>query len=553
MVRMMYQALEEDVQEKIWRAHDIARRQYVEYISPAAAELIERLGKYSTSLYKLPDAVNRRLRELYYFDDPSYIRQKEIFLTYGGRHFCYYPYYNLKNVIHSSYQVHPFLWNFIRSDYAYDIVSKTFFSVNVDELEARNIVDNWRKFFGDYGESRYGDISKPRYPDYSGYQSRYENSNHVADDTLFVSEVVDYDGAFYPPAVEWIRANGITKAISSVAYTKYNTKMASDICESISRLRSLEWSSVSAYLAELDKYKPDRSVDKACSCVYDACYKGRALSNITLQDVRNAVQQALSSDETFYGRFYRQLRLDREAQRETREYIVNQLSSYWGGGRDIPGGGPSIFSITEDATFDKVYDIYRYGMDSYGNMYCLYKQYDSEVAKRTAGRGGLSYRFKQSTPGWLWIRLKDHPLAFPAFSGSYPNVWMATDKMRHKAFSNLLGLSGAAKFPISASLANCIYDFEFTKSRADVTFVTKMRDSDLTCDSRSVQNYENSWLVHCKPRQEVVYSDDGLGRNVLYLYSPDDEVDYFKSGENWLFNPSLSDESSLDGAGVTLY
>ena len=102
---------------------------------------------------------------------------------------------------------------------------KTFFSVNVDELEAENVAANWRNFFGDYGESKYLDLSKPRYPDYSGYQSRYETSYHVADNTQLVSEVVDYDGAFYPPAVDWMNSNS-TKAISSVNDLQYSEKMA---------------------------------------------------------------------------------------------------------------------------------------------------------------------------------------------------------------------------------------------------------------------------------------------------------------------------------------
>jgi hypothetical protein len=62
-----------------------------------------------------------------------------MFLTYGGRSFCYYPYYNLKNTVHSSYQIHPFMWNFIKREQAYGIVTKTFFSVNIDELEKENI------------------------------------------------------------------------------------------------------------------------------------------------------------------------------------------------------------------------------------------------------------------------------------------------------------------------------------------------------------------------------------------------------------------------------
>jgi hypothetical protein len=62
-----------------------------------------------------------------------------MFLTYGGRSFCYYPYFNLKNTVHSSYQVHPFLWNFVKREHIYEIVSKTFFAVNIDELEKETI------------------------------------------------------------------------------------------------------------------------------------------------------------------------------------------------------------------------------------------------------------------------------------------------------------------------------------------------------------------------------------------------------------------------------
>ena len=249
MIQLMYEALQTDVDEKIWYAYSVSEDEYIDKIAPAAEELISRLTQYAGSVYRLPDAVNRRLQELYYFDEPSYLRQKEMFLTYGGRSFCYYPYCNIKNVVHSSYQVHPFLWNFIRRESASSIVRKTFYSVNVDELERYNIAQNWRKFFGDYGESKYLDLSKPRYPDYSGYQSRYEDSNHVADNTQFVSEVVDYDGAFYPPAVEWLRENGIDKAVASIQDTKYNKKIAEKLQTAILDLSSLEWNAVSSTLS----------------------------------------------------------------------------------------------------------------------------------------------------------------------------------------------------------------------------------------------------------------------------------------------------------------
>ena len=74
MVLLMYEALSNDVDEKIWYAHSIADDEYLDRIAPAASELITRLAQYANSVYPLPDAVNKRLRELYYFDEPSYIR-----------------------------------------------------------------------------------------------------------------------------------------------------------------------------------------------------------------------------------------------------------------------------------------------------------------------------------------------------------------------------------------------------------------------------------------------------------------------------------------------
>lgn len=222
MVQDMYDALREDVEMKTQAAEHRADDEYRLRITPAAQDLLDGLRQYADATYPLGAAVRMKLKDLYYLDDPAYARQKEMFLTYGGRPFCYYPYYNLKNLVHSSYQVHPFLWNFIKRETAYGLAVKTFYSVNVDELEDQNVAANWRKFFGEYGESKYLDLSRPRYPDYSGYQSRYEDSGHVADSTLFVSEVVDYDGAFFPPAVQWIRDNGLGLALCSLADCQYN-------------------------------------------------------------------------------------------------------------------------------------------------------------------------------------------------------------------------------------------------------------------------------------------------------------------------------------------
>jgi len=99
----MRAALAVDVDEKTALAYQTAQDEYDSRFLPAAETLIGCISPYEGSFYRLPDAVSKRLSELYYFDEPSYVRQKEMFLAYGGRNFCYYPYYNLKNLVHSSY------------------------------------------------------------------------------------------------------------------------------------------------------------------------------------------------------------------------------------------------------------------------------------------------------------------------------------------------------------------------------------------------------------------------------------------------------------------
>lgn len=54
-----------------------------------------------------------------------------------------------------------------------------------------------------------------------------------------------------------------------------------------------------------------------------------------------------------------------------------------------------------------MHDIFKYQVDSFGNMYILYKQYSSTDA---------TYAEKLNTVGELWIRPADFPIAFPFLS-----------------------------------------------------------------------------------------------------------------------------------------
>jgi hypothetical protein len=46
------------------------------------------------------------------------------------------------------------------------------------------------------------DVWRTHVNDFTGYKTQYEASNHVCKFTGISSEVVGYDGAFYPPALE---------------------------------------------------------------------------------------------------------------------------------------------------------------------------------------------------------------------------------------------------------------------------------------------------------------------------------------------------------------
>jgi hypothetical protein len=106
------------------------------------------------------------------------------------------------------------------------------------------------------------------------------------------------------------------------------------------------------------------------------------------------IQSGLSG--TFYQNYCRHLHLDNDTY--YRKYIAAQLSC-----DDIYNRISAIAGV-KDAISD-VYDIYKYGLDYQKNMYILYKTYRQP---------NPTYKERRNTPGALWIRLKHHPIAFPA-------------------------------------------------------------------------------------------------------------------------------------------
>lgn len=171
-----------------------------------------------SSEVKFEDAIDAKVEELDYFNWDSYRENYEVFRTYSSSPVGYEPYYNHKNLTHSSYQIHPFLWRFIRTSKMKEIMSRSFDSFFNDRLEMGNIAGHIDSIIGKFGEVV--NIWMNNTVDFSGYTTRYEISEHIGTNVDY-SPVIDYDGAFYPPAVEeYVKNPSVAAKTVSDAMTK---------------------------------------------------------------------------------------------------------------------------------------------------------------------------------------------------------------------------------------------------------------------------------------------------------------------------------------------
>lgn len=151
----------------------------------------------------LDEVVKAKLSSLNFFEHSDYRTKRDMFLTYSGLSAGYDPYYNHKNQIHSSYQIHPYLWNFMLTTYDVNPIAVAFDRLALDDLEDRNVALKYGEYYGQYGEVL--SVAGHNLVDSTGYVTRYEHSAHRHEGIY--GECVDYDGAFYPPALDMYMAN----------------------------------------------------------------------------------------------------------------------------------------------------------------------------------------------------------------------------------------------------------------------------------------------------------------------------------------------------------
>lgn len=266
------------------------------------------------------------------------------------------PFYNIKNQTHPSYQVHPYLYNFIKSVNSAYSIENAFRNGLVDDLIAENAQKQFNTNIGKYGQVI--DIWKNNAYDFSGYRTTYEDGSHMP--TIANGKIVecaDYDGMFYPPALEEYIA----------AYHKYDNLSAT---------------------INYDKYA----------------------------GIKELIAEIKQRRGNFYDKYYKHLSL-----------VDNELNVL--ADRLYEHADAIVEIVSEKQNSTEVYDIYKYATDKFGNAYGLYKNYSLNrvlIQQLNTDDGTLvvdypvTYALKENTLGQLWIRLKDTPIAFPAFAGRNP-------------------------------------------------------------------------------------------------------------------------------------
>ena len=139
--------------------------------------------------------------------------KKEIFLKYTENKIGYTPYAYIKNTVHPSYELHPYIRQFIEKN-IYDFPIKDIANL-VDESLKESIKKNIDKYLDNDG-FLINAWNNPLNTN-DDYQSKYENSSNI-NELNVVDKVVDYNGLFYPTAIKDFieNKNAFLSALSNI-------------------------------------------------------------------------------------------------------------------------------------------------------------------------------------------------------------------------------------------------------------------------------------------------------------------------------------------------
>lgn len=479
--------------------HSLIVQQCIENIS---AEVSASLGVN----INFDTCVKSKIAELNFFDHDIYKNWVDVFLTYGGQPFCYDPYYNMRNVTHPSYQVHPYMWNYVKKMQGDSLIGMGFKSKVVTDIIEGQSEAHLKKYIGRYGQTidTWRNYSNGAI-DYSGYLTRWEMSEHTSPSTGNFNQIVDFDGAFYPPALDEYLKNHtacsrsvydkMTKAkVQVLAMDKVSDDLSSYVMtDSTGKITSNTF--YNAVSETIEQY----CVSNDVKSIIDNKVNGTMLSSLTKSAVSEAVTNGMP--HTFFENYYMHLNLaDAQCQ-----YIAEQMNEYY----------VDINSVTESKSLTDQYDIYKYGLDVYKNSYILFKKYDYSQVEQIEE---LTYRQKRNTLGRMWIRMAHTPLAFPAFNGSHPQYYIRNIELISTAILKLMklkedGITYKDKYKKEIIRVNddmqYFYDFEMSQDRSSISYV--LYNGDFYDKGSLYQQFELPWIasdivaMHYDPEEDIEY------------------------------------------------
>lgn len=367
------------------------RKKFDDYLSKYVFEDVNKLSAqlsvYLDEIIIVSDLVTVQLPEKMHSEASSSVEYKtELFKKYTGLEDSDVPYANLKNSIHPSYQIHPYLSTFVEKyDYSYpvqNIVNATSQSI------LKDIKENIDQYIDDNGYLI--NLWKNPLNTNSDYISRYESTSHT-DANNNQNKYFGYDGLFHPDALKQLIDNP-AKYIANIV--------------------------------------PNNNAQTNCYAGLDLTY-----------DECQRLQKQLS-----------------------------ELSS----------------AIKNEA--EAVHDIYQYGLDAYGNAYILVKDYGLKSIDQLSA---ISTQTKKRTPGKLWMKLKNHPLALPAYVLKKDSIH--TESISQLAVNGSVGASENARFTYKDIQRGAIegtdyqtpllYDFSISEDKTTFIAIAAYNDvkSNMSC------------------------------------------------------------------------
>lgn len=420
--------------------------------------------------------------------------QNENFVKYTGLSFGKNPVYNWKNTTHSSYQIHPYLYNFIEKTEQIDFIKNSY--INSENVKLMTTLMSYEisVHLGEYGNIR--NIWLNDVKDYSGYRTRYEDeqqSNIL--NYGKISKMRNYDGVFFPEAVdEYILSIANTNKLAEMLISVKYRLSAKDIVSIIATANKSSYgytypfnkyirNNLNNYhidiknypekiheinnIISLDYLKNDALADRfdAQKAWYNNAmslmerYENEVLSGVSeeiLSVHRNELFDFVETEPplTFYDKWYSHLGLTFSNSSKIAaqlEYYKNKINELY-----------QSIDVNEIQN-----DIFKYGVDKYGSSILLYKKYKLNADDTV----------KRNTRGELWIRFNDHPIGFPAFNQLSSISQVVFDEMNPILYDL-----------ISANKTNYFTDFDINERR---NYMLLAYNSDMSVDENNIYNYSN--------------------------------------------------------------